>query len=347
MRAELILPNRVETVTVALSNGKINLQGTAVKMDIRTADIFLVTYPKKNMALVRFGNNGENKLKLEYPNIEGYLKNELGSFPEKSGFVFGTGFGIFLIIVGVILTLCVLAYVFLIPWIAVKSAEHFPKEYEISMGKELKDQYLANERIDTLKSRILNEYANQINFASDYPLEFTVVTSETVNAFALPGGQIVVYSGILKKMNRHEELVALLSHEASHVQFRHSTRSLFRQVSGVLFISFLFGDAGDVASAVAGQADQLNNLSYSRDLESEADREGFKIMQNNGFDTMGMHELLTHISSGNEGNAAPEFLSSHPLPEDRIREVKELAAKGNAGIRSHPQMDSLWVRLKN
>ena len=347
MRAELFLLNRSENVGVTLTKGKLNLQGTAVNMDIHTADIFLVTYPKKNQALVQFGNNGENKLKLEYANIQGYLKNELGPYPEKSGWVFGTGFGVFMVIIGVIVGLFLLAYLFLIPWIAVKAAEHFPKEYEISMGKELKDQYLANEKIDSVKTRLLKEYTDQLNFASDYPLEFTVVTSETVNAFALPGGQIVVYSGILKKMKRHEELVALLAHEASHVQFRHSTRSLFRQLSGVLFISFLFGDSGDIAGVVAQQAEQLNNLSYSRDLETEADKEGFKIMQINGFDTQGMPDLLKHISEGNENEDIPGFLSSHPLPEERIKEVRRLASETNNEIKPHSAMDSLWVRLKD
>jgi predicted Zn-dependent protease len=94
----------------------------------------------------------------------------------------------------------------------------------------------------------------------------------------MPGGDIVVFSGILEGMEYPEQLAALLAHEGTHVQKRHSTRMMVRQMARLLFLSLLIGDVSAVAAVLAENADNVRNMSYSRGLETDADRHGMERM---------------------------------------------------------------------
>eukprot|EP00918_Siedleckia_nematoides_P061960 GHVU01135169.1.p1 GENE.GHVU01135169.1~~GHVU01135169.1.p1 ORF type:complete len:241 (+),score=14.92 GHVU01135169.1:204-926(+) len=132
--------------------------------------------------------------------------------------------GIAILIMGVI----GLSYVYAIPWVAEKSVVLIPEEYDNKLGSSA---WIGNENfvtIDSAKTKTLNEFAKQLNLQNTKPLKFKVVESNEINAFALPDGTIVVYTGILKKMKDYDELVGLLGHEASHVNNRHSMKMLSR-----------------------------------------------------------------------------------------------------------------------
>ncbi len=109
-------------------------------------------------------------------------------------------------------------------------------------------------------------------------IRITVVNDNTVNAFALPGGRIVVYSALLKEIGSYPELAALLSHEFTHVNNRHSTKSIFRNLGSKVFLGLLFGKFGSVTAVLVDHADNLKSLKYSRKLEKEADIEGLAII---------------------------------------------------------------------
>src|SRR5690606_36345304 len=113
------------------------------------------------------------------------------------------------------------------------------------------------------------------------------VDSEEVNAFALPGGKIFVYSGILEKMGSYKELTALLGHEISHVTNRHSLKSMSRNVASSLVLSSVFGDAGGLSVNLISKVNEFKSLDYSRDLETEADNEGLQVMLDNKVDPQG------------------------------------------------------------
>ncbi|WP_290792051.1 M48 family metallopeptidase [Flavihumibacter sp. UBA7668] len=182
-------------------------------------------------------------------------------------------------------------------------------------------------KIDTISSRSLKRFAGHLQLSTDYPLEFTVVDDTTINAFAIPGGHIVVYKGILNEMKDPEELVALLGHEASHINERHSLRSILRQLSGSVLLTMVFGDLGSIGASIAGQADHLRTLSYSRSLEEEADQKGMEIMMSNKINPQGMVGLMDRLQKADSGTALPGFLSTHPLTSERkktaIQFIKE------------------------
>lgn len=298
---------------------------------IQASDLKEVRYPRKNVAFLEL-KSGET-VEINYPNIRGLLQAELGSFNEKiSFFERAMGRGIWPIAIFLVMTLLVILSIWfwLLPFIAFRAADAFPKEQEIELGNALYTQYMASEKVDSTGSAMLNEYAQQMQFPGDYPLHFTLVQSETVNAFALPGGHIVVYSGILKGMKHEGQLAALLAHEASHVVQRHSIKSMMRELAGSIVLNLVLGDAGAMTGTLASQAEGFRSLSYSRSLETEADLKGLEILSNNSIDPKGMTDLLLQLNEASEGAHPPEFLSTHPLPESRIEQLQEAISKRGA-----------------
>lgn len=305
---------RFENQRILLDNGRIA---------ITASDIAEVSYPKKNRALIQLKNG--DVLEIQFPNIRGLLRLELGSFNERISYfekAMGKGLWPIAILTAAFVLLLLGLWFWLLPFIAFQAADSFPKEQEIELGNTLYAQYMLSEKVDSSGSVLLNEYARQMRFPGDYPLKFTLVHSETINAFALPGGNIVVYSGILKDMKHEGQLAALLAHEVSHVVHRHSVKSMMRELAGSIVLNLVLGDAGAMAGTLASQAEGFRGLSYSRSLETEADLKGLEILINNNIDPQGMTDLLQHLNESSGDIHPPEFLSTHPLPESRIEALK-------------------------
>lgn len=219
-----------------------------------------------------------------------------------------------------------LAYIYLMPYAIEYAAKHVPKEYEIEMGKELYKTVLENETIDSAKTVVINQFFNQMQVEGDYPVQITVVKSEIPNAFAMPGGGIVVYDKILKGMEEPEQLAALLAHEYSHVQLKHATRNIFRSLAGYLFLSVIMGDFSGATAVIVQKAEDLRGLSYTRSLEDEADDNGMLILKNNGIDAEGMKLLFKQLKK--ESNIEMmEILSTHPDLDNRISNVEDFLGK--------------------
>lgn len=221
-----------------------------------------------------------------------------------------------------------LAYLFLLPVIADYGARVFPKEYEIEMGGKLYESILSEEHIDTAKTEAINRFFKQLNVKSEYPVRITVVKNDVVNAFALPGGGIVVYEGILKDMDNAGQLAALLSHEYSHVELKHATRNMFRSLAGYLFISVLFSDVNGIAAVLVENAHQLRNLSYSRELETEADNNGLQILKRNHISAAGMKDLFEQLKK-EESVHVNELISTHPDLDNRIKNAEMFMQKNS------------------
>lgn len=201
-------------------------------------------------------------------------------------------------------------------------------------------------KIDSFSSKSLRRFASHLELSTDYPLKFTVVDDKTINAFAIPGGHIVVYKGILDEMKDPEELVALLGHEASHINERHSLRSILRQLSGSVLLTMVFGDLGSIGASIAGQADQLRTLSYSRSLEEEADQKGMEIMMANKIDPQGMVGLMERLQKADSGTALPGFLSTHPLTSERKKTAIQFIKKHPVDFETPEALQAEWRQLQ-
>ncbi len=328
-------------------NGNLNLSGTGKNLCIQKTDVLLVKYPARNKALIRFGKNGEHTLNLHFPNVKGLLHEQWGEFPEKeinSGRIVGPVLialtsGITLIIASILAF-----YVWGVPWLVSKAVDLVPVEQEISLGKEISSGIFAQTPPDSAASARLNQFADAIDFNSVYPLHFNVVRDSTVNAFALPGGEIVVYTGILDKLSTAGQLAALLAHEASHVAYRHSMHGIMDKMLWSALLALAVGDGG-IASAITAQSNEFRSLAYSRDLETQADTAGAALLKRNNIGIHHMVALLEVLKQEAGDSNMPEFLQTHPLPESRIEALKELKTT-HQELAGNSRLDSLFRELK-
>jgi len=251
-------------------------------------------------------------------------------------------------IVGIAVTLLALivaAYFWLLPPIAEKSAILLPESFDIALGNTFMRTFLDENKIDSAKTKILEQFAAKINFENTGPLHFVVVESDEINAFALPNGHVVVYSGILNKLQNLNELTALCAHESVHVNNRHSIKMLCRNLAGYFLVSLIFSDVNGIMAVVADNAQQLHSLSYSRKFEQEADEQGLKIMMNNHIDPNGMVELFALIEK--EGKIAiPKIISTHPLTKERKENMQKIIAKSEYNVVPNNELDEIFKQLK-
>ncbi len=152
-----------------------------------------------------------------------------------------------------------------------------------------------------------------------YGFKFTVINADVENAFAVPGGYIYIYTGIIKKMQNESELAGVMGHEIAHITQHHYRDELAHQEAFTLLVQALLGNnPGQLAQLVAGSFFQLSNLSVSRDKESEADKFGTVYAGNIGRNPLGIATLFSRFDNT---NAPPAWLSTHPASPDRVQNV--------------------------
>ena len=220
-----------------------------------------------------------------------------------------------------------LAYFWLLPFLGERVALQFSKETEISLGNELYNSTVRSMKVDSNRTAIMNRFYATLNYSVGYPVHVTVVESDEINAFAIPGGHMVVYSGILERMRMPEELAALLGHEATHISQRHSLRNLFRSLGRSILLLLVLGNESGLIAQLAGQLDALKGLEYSRALEYEADEKGMALMSQSRIDASGMLRLMEMLQKETHGTELPGFLQTHPLHADRINAIQKNLAR--------------------
>jgi len=250
--------------------------------------------------------------------------------------------------VAIFFTIIISAYIWLVPLLAERLAKRVPISYEERLGDEIYNAMQPGFTIDAEKTAYINDFFRELQISSKYNIRITVVKEDVANAFAMPGGNIIVYDKILSEMDSYEELAALLSHEFTHVNERHATRALFRQQSSSLFISIVFGDVGTIGNVIASNADELKGLEYSRQREKDADLNGLKILSErkidcNGF--VGLFELLKK-ETARVGDQSAEWISSHPDLERRIDYIKADPLFNKNGVASNETLKTLFLKIK-
>jgi Zn-dependent protease with chaperone function len=223
-------------------------------------------------------------------------------------------------------------YVWGIPAAAGLVAARVPVSWEERLGQAAVEQITASKRrcldqepeeaIGAIVKRLLDPQSK-----APYTFRVIVVDDSTVNAFAVPGGQVVLLRGLVERARTPEELAGVLAHELQHVLQRHATRLLLQHAStGLLLVAI----SGDITGAMAygiESARVLGTLRYSRYLENEADVEGLRMLLAADIDPRGMIAFFETLRAAERGTpAATRYLASHPLAADRVETLKQLAA---------------------
>ncbi|MCA6514949.1 MAG: M48 family metallopeptidase [Chitinophagaceae bacterium] len=223
-----------------------------------------------------------------------------------------------------------------------------PVKQEIIWGQQIYEAVMEDAVIDSAGTELLRKFASNYPLSNTYPIQLTLVKDTIANAFAVPGGNIVVHSGLIASLKNPEELYALLSHEATHVNRRHSLRQMLGNLTGSYLLSMLGTNFGGLGNTLINQAGMLQSLSYSRQLETEADWEGQELMVKNGTNPEGMTELMESLQAAHPAlNSNLSFLSTHPVSANRIKSSKEFSQKSKFIARApNPVVREAWNSLK-
>ncbi|MFM7671262.1 MAG: M48 family metallopeptidase [Bacteroidota bacterium] len=241
-----------------------------------------------------------------------------------------------------LLAIGALVYQLVVPSIAEELADTVSVETERQLGDGVYDVLASDFRIDTGRTKLVSDFFAAMQVPSEYSIRIAVVKSDELNAFALPGGRIVVYSALLDSLDASEELAALLAHEFTHVSRSHATRSIFRQLGSHVILGLVFGNMGTVGGVLVENANELRGLTYSRSLEKEADVDGLKLLIERGISAKGFEQLFGRLRSAAPADL-PEFMASHPDLDSRIGYIKE-TSKG-AVARPQPALDTIFVKI--
>ncbi len=252
--------------------------------------------------------------------------------------------GIFLVFI----VLCASIYFYAIPLISGGLAATFPIKWEEQIGDKLYESLKNEEDIAIEKSKKLQQFYDELHFKTDYNIQTVYAESNVVNAFAMPGGHIVLYAGLFDKMDNYKELAGLLGHEFSHIELRHSTKDIFRTLSSYILLSLLFGDASGVVGAVAENADMIKRMAYSRSFELEADDNAYVLLQEQKINTQGLISLFEKLKQEEaaSGIELPEFASSHPVTDDRITHINNKINNDQTVYQPQPKLEQLFIELK-
>jgi predicted Zn-dependent protease len=187
------------------------------------------------------------------------------------------------------------------------------------------------------QAQVAGEFRRLVNSlpeASCYQLHFRSSRSLGANAFALPGCNIVLLDGLVMMAGNRDEVTAVLAHEAGHVREHHAMRGTLHSSLTLMILSLVTGDAPPGSLLLATGPGFLLQTAYSRDLEREADRAAVELLNRRGIPPSRLGDLLARLEARQtNGDNTPNFLSSHPLTSDRIRQTASTPA-GNASKRA-------------
>jgi predicted Zn-dependent protease len=181
-------------------------------------------------------------------------------------------------------------------------------------------------RVSTIARRIVNVAPTFRADAARWNWQFNVQKTDDLNAYCMPGGRIMVYSGLIEKLQLSDaELATVLAHEVAHALREHTRERVSRAYGQQLVLSGVAAVTG-VSEATANMANMVAQvtfqLPFGRDQESEADVMGLELMARAGYDPRAAITLWNKMSAQERGGT-PKFLSTHPAPDDRIRKIEK------------------------
>ena len=172
---------------------------------------------------------------------------------------------------------------------------------------------------------VANSAAGQTPYRFDFHL---LADDQTVNAFALPGGQVFITAALYKALETEGQLAGVLGHEVGHVVARHGSEHLAKQKLTQGLINATGVGVGYSGAELAAAVGQMINLKYGRNDELEADRLGVRFMTDANYDPKAMIRVMEILQEASGGASnQPEFTSTHPNPGNRIEHIKETIAQ--------------------
>ena len=224
------------------------------------------------------------------------------------------------------------------------------KEKEIALGQQFAQEYekkLPDGPIITRGpeyDRVQRVAAKLLPLARkdwDVPYTVKVIQSDQINAFAVPGGPIYFYTGLIKLAANDDELASVLGHEISHITKRHSVKQMKKSQDMMIGLAALDAliKGGNTVKGAAEIAAGLQQMKFSRGDENQADEFGFKYLVNMNYNPDSMASFFTKMGAktgGDGGGKLGEFLSSHPMTTKRVEAATKRASDFKKGTYKAP-----------
>jgi len=230
------------------------------------------------------------------------------------------------------------------------------KDEEIALGREITGNLLGAAPL--VKDEALQKYVNSVGrwVASqsdrpDLPWHFGVIESDDLNAFAAPGGFVMVTKGLYRKLNNEAQLAGVLGHEIGHVVKKHQLKVLQKQQLlnvGANFLSKQLGKDNKLVSKAIGSGAEISARTLDKSAEYEADRLGLSYATRAGYEPFGLPEVLDTLGQTNKNDSSVALLfKTHPLPDERLAALSDAVGSRLDNVKNGKTLENRFYILKN
>jgi predicted Zn-dependent protease len=230
------------------------------------------------------------------------------------------------------------------------------KQEEIQLGREITGNLLGAAPL--VKDAELQKYVNKVgrwianqSERADLPWHFGVIESEDINAFAAPGGYVIITKGLYRKLENEAQLVGVLSHEIAHVVRNHHLKILQQSQLldyGANILSKQLGKDDKVVQKIIGSGAEICSRSLDKNAEFEADRMGVTLTTRAGYEPYGLPEVLQTIGqTGKNESSVTLLFKTHPHPDDRLLKLDDAIGNRLDKIKDGKTLSNRFYRLKN
>lgn len=230
------------------------------------------------------------------------------------------------------------------------------KEEEIALGRQITGNLLGAAPL--VKDAALQKYVNSVGrwVASqserpDLPWRFGVIESEDINAFAAPGGYIMITKGLYRKLTNEAQLAGVLGHEIGHVVKKHQLKVLQKQQLlniGAGFLSDKYAKDNKLVSKAIGTGAEISARSLDKTAEYEADRLGLSYAARAGYEPYGLTEVLQAIGQTNKNDGSVALLfKTHPHPDERLVALGDAIGNRLDNFKNGKTLENRFYQLKN
>jgi predicted Zn-dependent protease len=228
------------------------------------------------------------------------------------------------------------------------------KEEEISIGREVTGSILGAAPL--VKDSALQQYVNKVgrwvasqSERSDLPWKFGVIESDDLNAFAAPGGYVLITKGLYQRLENESQLAGVLGHEIAHVVKKHQLKVMQKQALLSYGADLLGNKLGDneLSKKAIGTGAEISARNLDKSAEYEADRMGMILAARAGYDVYGLAEILNTLATVNKDDDSVALLfKTHPKPDERLTQLGESAGNQLDQLKPGKTLESRLYKLK-
>lgn len=228
------------------------------------------------------------------------------------------------------------------------------KQEEIALGHEITGSLLGAAPL--VKDEALQKYVNKVgrivanqSERADLPWKFGVIESSDLNAFAAPGGYVLITKGLYQQLSNEAQLAGVLGHEIAHIVQKHQLKVLQKQQLvniGAGLITDKFGKNNQIAQKAIGSGAEISARSLDKNAEYEADRMGMILAARAGYDAYGLAEVLQTIGQTNKSdNSVALLFKTHPHPDDRLTRLGDSAGSQLDKLKAGKTLENRFYKL--